>query len=243
MLFEIIPAKDYTEMSELAAERIISLVKKQPDAVLGLATGSTPEGLYECLINDHKENGTSYRNVRTVNLDEYANLDPQDKNSYFTFMREHLFNHLDIPLEQTNIPNGMAKDPLEEAAGYDKKIQQLGGVDLQVLGIGHNGHIGFNEPGTPFSSRTHVVTLAESTRIANSRYFNSIEEVPTEALTMGIQSIMDSKEILLLISGPAKAETLKKLVFGEISEDFPASVLRLHQKVTVIADQEAMKPL
>ncbi len=241
MLFEIIPVKDYAEMSELAAERIISLVKKQPDAVLGLATGSTPEGLYQRLINDHKENGTSYRKVSTVNLDEYANLDPQDKNSYFTFMREHLFNHLDISLEQTNIPNGMAENLQEEAANYDKKIQELGGVDLQILGIGQNGHIGFNEPGTPFASRTHIVKLAESTRVANSRYFNSIDDVPTEAITMGIQSIMDSKEILLLISGPAKAEALKQLVHGEISEAFPASVLRLHPKVTVIADQEAMK--
>lgn len=240
MLFELITADNYEEMSAIAARRIIETVRKNPNAVLGLATGSTPEGLYQNLIEDHKKNGTSYKNIKSVNLDEYIGLDRNDKNSYFTFMKEKLFNSIDIPLENTNVPNGMASDIENEAKQYDEHIKELGGVDIQVLGIGHNGHIGFNEPGTPFSVKTHVIELAESTRQANSRYFNSLEDVPTHAITMGIQSIMDSKEILLLISGASKAEALKRLIYGEISEDFPASALRLHQKVTIIADKDAL---
>lgn len=241
MLFEIIRTENYEDMSKIAAKRIIGKVQQKPDAVLGLATGSTPEGLYKELIKDHKENGTSYEKVNTVNLDEYMGLDRNDKNSYFTFMREKLFNHIDIDLENTNVPNGMVSDMEAEAKRYEEHIKEIGGIDLQILGIGHNGHIGFNEPGTSFDSRTHVIELAESTREANSRYFHSIDEVPTHAITMGIQSIMDSKEIILLASGAGKAEAMKKLVYGEITEDFPASALRLHKKVTIIADKDALQ--
>ncbi|MFS0783628.1 glucosamine-6-phosphate deaminase [Bacillus sp. 1P06AnD] len=241
MLFEIIRAENYEDMSKIAAKRIIGKVQQKPNAVLGLATGSTPEGLYKELIEDHKENGTSYKDVNTVNLDEYMGLDRNDKNSYFTFMREKLFNHIDINLDNTNVPNGMVSNMEEEAARYEEHIKELGGVDLQILGIGHNGHIGFNEPGTSFQSKTHVIELAESTREANSRYFDSIDDVPTHAITMGIDSIMNSKEIILLASGAGKAEAMKKLVYGEISEDFPASALRLHKKVTIIADQDALQ--
>lgn len=241
MIFEIIRAENYEEMSRIAAKRIIGLVERKPNAILGLATGSTPEGLYKTLIEDHKTNGTSYKEVKTVNLDEYVGLDKEDKNSYFTFMREKLFNYIDVDLNNTNVPDGTATNMEEEAARYEKYIHDIGGVDLQILGIGHNGHIGFNEPGTSFKSTTHTIKLAERTREANARYFNSIDEVPTEAITMGIQSIMDSKEIILLASGASKAEAIKRLIYGEISEEFPASALRLHNKVTIIADQDALQ--
>ena len=241
MRFEIIKAENYEEMSRIAAEKVIAKVKEKPNAILGLATGSTPEGLYKLLIEDHQKHYTSYRYVKTVNLDEYVGLDKDDKNSYFTFMREKLFNHIDVDLNNTNVPDGTAANMEEEAARYEKYIHEIGGVDLQILGIGHNGHIGFNEPGTSFKSTTHLIKLAERTREANARYFNTMDEVPTEAITMGIQSIMDSKEIILLVSGASKAEAVKNLVYGEITEDFPASVLRLHNKVTIIADQDALQ--
>lgn len=241
MKFEIIKASNYEEMSRIAAEKVITKITEKPNAILGLATGSTPEGLYKLLIEDHQKHYTSYRYVKTVNLDEYVGLDKDDKNSYFTFMREKLFNHIDLDLNNTNIPDGTAANMEEEAARYEKYIDEIGGVDLQILGIGHNGHIGFNEPGTSFKSTTHLIKLAEKTREANARFFNSMDEVPTEAITMGIQSIMDSKEIILLVSGASKAEALKNLVYGEITEDFPASVLRLHNKVTIIADQDALQ--
>ena len=241
MVFKMIKANDYEEMSQIAAQKVVEAVMKNPKVVLGLATGSTPEGLYKALIQEHKDKGTSYKYVKTFNLDEYMNLDQDDKNSYYTFMKEKLFNHIDIKLENTNIPNGMAPNMEKEAVRYENLIQEVGGTDLQILGIGHNGHIGFNEPGTSFHSQTHVVELAERTREANARYFNCLEEVPRHAITMGIQSIMNSKEIILLVSGESKAETMKRLIYGEISEDFPASVLRLHNNVTVIADQDALQ--
>jgi len=241
MTFHIIKTNNYDQMSRIAANKVISTVKKKPNAVLGLATGSTPEGLYRFLIEDHQLKGTSYKYVTTINLDEYIGLDKKDKNSYFTFMREKLFTHIDINLNHTHVPNGVAFNTEEEATRYEKFIHDIGGIDLQILGIGHNGHIAFNEPGTSFKSVTHVIELTERTRKANARYFNSIEEVPTHAITMGIQSIMDSKEIILLASGSSKAEAIKKLVHGDISEQFPASALRLHPKVTIIADLDALQ--
>ncbi|WP_268258262.1 glucosamine-6-phosphate deaminase [Bacillus massiliigorillae] len=241
MRFEIIRTENYEKMSLFAAQKMITKVKENPRSVLGLATGNTPVGLYKYLILDYKTTGTSYKEVRTVNLDEYIGLDRDNKNSYFTFMRKRLFNHIDVKLHHTSIPNGVAPNLEEETVRYDKYIQKIGGIDIQILGIGHNGHIGFNEPGTSFKSRTHVVTLAESTRNANARYFNNIDEVPTHAVTMGIQSIMDSKEIILLASGTSKAEVIKRLVYGEITEEFPASVLRSHKKATIIADQAALQ--
>lgn len=243
MLLKIMKTANYEDMSHLAANMIIQKVQTNPEAILGLATGSTPVGLYNDLINDHKRTGTSYKNIKTVNLDEYIGLDKDDKNSYLTFMRERLFNHININPLNTALPNGMATDIQQEATRYEQYIQDIGGIDVQVLGIGHNGHIGFNEPGTSFQSRTHIVTLAESTRKANARYFASIDDVPTQAITMGIQNIMDSKEIILLASGATKAEAIKRLVHGEISEDFPASILRLHNNVTIIGDQDALQLL
>jgi glucosamine-6-phosphate deaminase len=238
---KLIRTENYAEMSLQAGKIIIERIRSNQDITLGLATGSTPKGVYDYLIHDHEENGTTYKQVKTVNLDEYIGLPKNDPNSYHYFMCEHLFNHLDINKNNTHIPNGTASDLEQECLNYEKLIKDFGGIDLQILGIGQNGHIGFNEPGTPFSSRTHIVTLAQNTRSANSRFFNSIDEVPTHAITMGITSILDSKEILLLVSGERKAEALAKFVNGDISEDFPASALKYHQNVTVIADQDACK--
>lgn len=240
---KLIRTENYAEMSLQAGKIIIEKVRSNPDITLGLATGSTPKGVYDQLIHDHEANGTTYKQVITVNLDEYIGLPKNDSNSYHYFMSQNLFNHLDISITHTHIPNGAAPDLEQECLDYEKRIKDLGGIDLQILGIGQNGHIGFNEPGTPFSSRTHIVTLAENTRAANSRFFNSIDEVPTHAITMGIASILDSKEILLLVSGERKAEALAKFVNGEISEDFPASALKHHHNVTIIADRDACKLL
>ncbi|MEI2436178.1 glucosamine-6-phosphate deaminase [Priestia megaterium] len=236
----IIQVKNYSEMSAKAADMLISKLHEKPNMNLGLATGGTPKGLYDHLIQDHKEHGTSYKHVTSFNLDEYVGMKPQDPNSYHYYMADALFNHIDIDISNTHVPNGLADTPEEECRRYDEMIQNHGGIDLQILGIGQNGHIGFNEPGTSFNSPTHIVTLEESTRKANARYFNSLDEVPTQAITMGIESIMKSKEILLLISGEAKAEAMYQLLNGEIAENFPASILKKHHCVTIIADQEAL---
>lgn len=223
----------------MAAAQIISKIHANPSLKLGLATGSTPTGVYKRLIQDHGENKTTYKQVNTFNLDEYIEISKKDPNSYHYFMCENLFDHIDIPLEQTHIPDGTAKDLEEECKRYEQFIQDHGGIDLQILGIGQNGHIGFNEPGTSFSSRTHIINLSESTRKANSRFFKSLEDVPRQAITMGIASIMASKEIFLLVSGASKAEALARLVNGEVSESFPATVLNSHKNVTIFADKEA----
>lgn len=240
---EWIKVENYQQMSELAAKRIIELVQKKPNAVLGLATGSTPIGTYELLAKDHVTAKTSYRSVTTFNLDEYIGLEATHPQSYRFFMEQNLFQHLDILPENIHIPNGMAEDTAQECERYEKLLVEKGPVDLQILGIGENGHIGFNEPGTAFDSKTDVVELTESTREANKRFFQSIDEVPTHAITMGIDSIMKSKEILLLISGPKKAEIVRELYKQEPTEEIPATVLKKHPNVTVIADEEAMKLL
>ncbi|WP_201716971.1 glucosamine-6-phosphate deaminase [Rossellomorea arthrocnemi] len=237
---KLIEVKDYQEMSQVAADYLLSKVKTSQDLTLGLATGGTPKGLYEALILDHHENKTSYQHVSSFNLDEYIGLSGTHPNSYSHYMEENLFKHIDIESKNTNIPSGKAPDLEHECEEYDKKIDSYGGIDLQVLGIGSNGHIGFNEPGTSFDSNTHIVELAQSTLKANARYFDSIDEVPTHAITMGIASIMKSKEILLLASGQSKQNALKTLVEGDISENFPASILNRHANVTVIADEEAL---
>lgn len=236
---KLIRTANYQEMSQQAARQIISRIKKNPALNLGLATGSTPTGLYQALIQDHKENNTSYKQINTFNLDEYIGMPKKDPHSYHYFMCENLFDHIDIPLDQTHIPDGTARDLDAECRRYEHFIQEHGGIDLQVLGIGQNGHIGFNEPGTPFDSRTHIINLAESTRKANSRFFDSLEEVPRQAITMGIATILESREIFLLVSGTSKAEALARLMNGEVSEQFPASILKNHQNITIFADQDA----
>ncbi|EKN62476.1 glucosamine-6-phosphate isomerase [Neobacillus bataviensis LMG 21833] len=240
---KIIEVKDYTEMSLKAAEYIIEKVCQNPKIKLGLATGGTPVGTYKKLIEDYQENGTSYRNVTTFNLDEYIGLSGENKNSYRYFMDVQLFNHIDINKNNTFVPQGNSKDVEEECLRYESLIVKNGGVDLQILGIGSNGHIGFNEPGTAFSSQTHVIELAPSTIKANARYFNRIEEVPTKAITMGISTIMKSKEILLLVSGETKKEAMSRLLNGNITEGFPASALKNHPYVTIIAEKSAVSGL
>ncbi|AIF44169.1 glucosamine-6-phosphate deaminase [Virgibacillus sp. SK37] len=240
---EIIKVKDYQEMSEKACDFIVEQLAATDQPVFGLATGSTPEGLYECLINKYKAKEISFADVKTFNLDEYVGLGQNNPNSYYYYMNKKLFDHIDIPSENAHLPQGNAVDLQKECKEYESRIDQAGKVDLQVLGLGLNGHIGFNEPGTPFSSRTHVVELDESTRKANARFFSSLDEVPTKAITMGIDSIMESKAIILLVSGKKKADALATLMNGQITEDFPASILQKHENVTIIADEEAMSSL
>lgn len=238
---EIIKVRNYEEMSERAGEIVIDTIKQLNQPVLGLATGSTPEGLYQYLIEKHKNREVSFKHVTTFNLDEYVGLEKDDINSYNYYMNEKLFKHLDIPREQTHLPDGNALDLNEEASEYEARIKNAGNIDLQILGLGLNGHIGFNEPGTPFTSRTHIVQLDESTRQANARFFISIDEVPTQAITAGIETIMESKQIIMLVSGENKAEALARLVNGEVNEDFPASILQKHDNVKIIADEAACK--
>ncbi|MBS4190323.1 glucosamine-6-phosphate deaminase [Bacillus sp. FJAT-49705] len=240
---KIIRTANYEEMSTKAAQFMLDRIQTNPELKLGLATGGTPKGVYKKLIEDHNQNNTTYKNILTFNLDEYIGIDSSNPNSYHFFMKEQLFDHIDIPSSQTYLPNGTTKDLLEECSRYEDLLNKVGGIDLQLLGIGENGHIGFNEPGTPFDSTTHLIELEENTRQANARFFDSIDEVPTHAITMGIASIMASKEILLLASGEAKAEAISKLINGEIDESFPASALKRHENVTIIADEEALKLL
>lgn len=236
----MIKVDNYQQMSEKAAEYIIDRVTKVPGIKLGLATGGTPIGTYKHLIEDYQNNGTSYLNVTTFNLDEYIGLSGEDKNSYRYYMNDLFFNHIDINKEKTHVPQGDVGDMQTECLRYEELIAENGGIDLQILGIGSNGHIGFNEPGTSFQSKTHIVDLAPSTIEANARFFNQLEEVPTMAITMGISTIMKSKEILLLVSGESKKEALEKLMNGHVDEKFPASILKNHPHVTIIADKAAV---
>lgn len=237
---KIIKVKNYDEMSEEALKVVLEVVKSKPDAVLGLATGSTPLGLYAKMAEDHRENGTSYAQCRAVNLDEYVGLDVTSDQSYVYFMRENLFKHIDIKPENTHIANGKAADKIAECERYNALLDELR-QDIQVLGIGSNGHIAFNEPGTPFDSVTHIVDLAESTIKDNSRLFNSIDEVPRQAFTMGLKNIMNAKQILILANGAGKAYAIGELVNGEIREDIPASILRNHPDCILICDEAAGK--
>ena len=237
---KIIKVKNYDDMSEEALKIVLDVVKNNPNAVLGLATGSTPLGLYAKMSEDHKNNGTSYANCSAVNLDEYVGLDINSDQSYVYFMRENLFKNIDIKPENTHIENGKAEDKEAECERYNALLDELV-QDIQVLGIGSNGHIAFNEPGTPFDSVTHIVDLAESTIKDNSRLFNSIDEVPRQAFTMGLSNIMNAKKIIILANGEGKAYAINELVNGEIREEIPASILRNHPDCTLICDELAGK--
>ncbi|MBQ8320283.1 MAG: glucosamine-6-phosphate deaminase [Clostridia bacterium] len=239
---KVIITENYEEMSAKAAELIISIVKNNPNAVLGLATGSSPIGTYENMAKDHRENGTSYKSVTTVNLDEYVGLTADHDQSYAYFMRHNLFDHIDVKLSNTHLPCGSASDVAAECDRYNALLENYK-QDVQVLGLGSNGHIGFNEPGTPFDSVTHLVDLTENTIKDNSRLFASIDEVPRQALSMGIKNIMNAKSILVVVSGKNKAKAVKGMVKGEITPDLPASVLQLHPFVTVICDKDAASEL
>lgn len=214
-------------------------VLQKPDSVLGLATGSTPLKPYGQMIELYKKGVVDFSGVTTFNLDEYVNLDVNDKNSYHSFMHENLFNHINIPAENINFLDGNAQDPEEECRRYEQKIKKAGGIDIQLLGIGSNGHIAFNEPADCFQRWSHVVTLKESTVKDNSRFFKSIEEVPTQALTMGIGSIMQAKKILIIAIGENKAKAIKQLIDGNVTPMCPASVLQFHTDVTLMLDKAA----
>ncbi|RXJ02549.1 glucosamine-6-phosphate deaminase [Anaerobacillus alkaliphilus] len=237
---KIIQVNSYQDMSQRASQFIINKISNNNALKLGFATGGTPKGTYELLIEDYKQNQTSYQNITSFNLDEYIGLSKDHPNSYHQYMEQILFQHIDIPKANIHLPDGLATDIALECKNYEELIEVNGGIDLQILGIGENGHIGFNEPGTSFDTLTHVVKLAKSTREANARYFSNINEVPTHAITMGIQSILKSKEILLLVSGENKAEAVKRLLTDDVDSNFPASALKKHPRVTIIADKLAL---
>ena len=240
---EIIRAKDYQDMSRKAANIISAQIIMKPNCVLGLATGSTPVGTYKQLIEWYKKGDLDFSKITTVNLDEYKGLPRENEQSYYSFMHTNLFDHVNIDPERTFLPNGMEPDAKKECARYDEVIRATGGVDMQLLGLGHNGHIGFNEPGIAFEKETHCVDLTERTIEANKRFFDSIDDVPKQAYTMGIKSIMMAKKILLVVSGEGKAEALQKTVSGPVTPSHPASILQMHPDVTIVADEAALSLL
>ena len=235
----IIGVSDYNEMSTRAAELLVAQVTLKPDSVLGLATGSTPVGAYERMAEAYRAGRVSFAQCRSVNLDEYVGLGPGDAASYHEFMWENLFHHIDILPAHTNLPNGKCLDAAAECARYDQVLASLGPIDLQILGLGHNGHIAFNEPGDHFVPNTHMVELDEQTIEANQRFFARREDVPVTAYTMGLGPILHARRVLLLVSGEAKAEILHRSLTGPITPMVPASILQLHQNLIVIADDAA----
>lgn len=239
---KVIIAKDYDDMSKKAYEVMKSVVTAKDDAILGLATGSSPIGLYKCMIEDYEKGNVSYKKVHSVNLDEYIGQGVGDEQSYVEFMRNNLFNHIDIDIKNTDLPSGKAADMQKECDRYNKKLDGLS-QDIQVLGIGSNGHIGFNEPNTPFGSETHVVDLTANTIKDNARFFKSIDEVPTQAISMGIKNVMHAKKILLVASGANKADAIKASVEGPVTEKVPASVLQLHPDCYIVVDEAAASKL
>ena len=239
---KIIIANSEAEFGRLAFKEIKDVLESNPACTLGLATGSTPIPLYNEMAKDHNENGTSYKNVKTFNLDEYVGLPKEHPESYISFMTRNLFSRVDIDMKNVNIPNGLASDIPAECARYSALLEKAS-VDIQVLGIGGNGHIAFNEPNTPFDSKTHQVFLTQKTISDNARFFDSIDQVPKSALTMGIGEIMKAKKLLMLATGSNKADAVYKMVKGPVDPSCPASVLQKHPDVVVILDQAAAAKL
>lgn len=235
---KIIKCKDYNEVSQKASEILVEQLKQKSKSVLGLATGSTPIGLYQKLIEAYEKKEISFKDVISYNLDEYIGIDRNHPQSYYQYMYTNLFSKVDMKDEHIHIPNNDISKIDEQAEAYNKDLKKHA-IDVQVLGIGSNGHIGFNEPGTPFGNETFIVELDEQTRKDNMRFFNSIDEVPKYAITMGIKNIMRSKQIILLASGKEKADAIYKMINGEVTEDLPASILQLHPNVVVIVDEKA----
>lgn len=235
--------KDYDEMSNKAAALVAAKIISDNCAVLGLATGSTPEGLYKRLVQWNNDGLFSFEKVQTVNLDEYCGLPADHDQSYAYFMRHNLLDHIDIKLENTHLPDGMELDPKKACEDYDKVLEEVGRQDVQLLGLGNNGHIGFNEPGDEFKPNVNHVMLTQSTIEANARFFDSIDDVPKSAYTMGFKAIMRAKQILLVVSGAGKADILEKSLFGPITPKVPASLLQLHHDVIVYADEDAMSKI
>ena len=237
---QIYRAKDYEDMSKKAANIIASQIVLKPDCVLGLATGSTPIGAYKKLVEKYEQGDLDFSQVTTVNLDEYKGLPRENDQSYYYFMHDNLFNHVNVKPENTHLPDGTKEDSDEECARYEELIRALGGQDLQLLGLGHNGHIGFNEPDAIFEKATHCVDLQESTIEANKRFFASADDVPKQAYTMGIGTIMQAKKILVVVSGEDKADTVAKAFFGPVTPEVPASILQFHKDVILVADEAAL---
>jgi glucosamine-6-phosphate deaminase len=237
---KIYKAKDYNDMSRKAANIISAQIIMKPDCVLGLATGSTPIGAYKQLVEWYRKGDLDFSEVTTVNLDEYKGLTRENPQSYYYFMNENLFNHVNIDKSRTFLPDGMEADSEKACADYNATIARVGGVDLQLLGLGHNGHIGFNEPGIAFEKETHCVDLTERTIQANTRFFQSEAEVPRQAYTMGIKTIMSAHRILVVVSGEDKADTVRDAFFGPVTPSVPASILQLHNNVTLVADEAAL---
>ena len=232
-------AKDYADMSRKAANIVSAQVIMKPDCVLGLATGSTPIGLYKQLVEWYQKGDLDFSEVRTVNLDEYKGLTRDNDQSYYYFMHENLFDHVNLPVESTHLPNGMEMDSEKECKRYSALIKSMGGIDLQLLGIGHNGHIGFNEPDEAFDSDVHCVNLTESTIEANKRFFASADDVPKQAYTMGIKTIMQARKVLMVANGKGKADIVKKAFFGPVTPEVPASILQMHPDFILVGDEEA----
>lgn len=238
-MIKFVRSRDYNDMSRKAANIISAQVIVKPDSVLGLATGSSPIGAYECLVHWYEKGDLDFAQVTSVNLDEYRGLDHDNDQSYYYFMNKNLFSKVNIDKNKTFVPDGTIKDAKEACEKYDEIVRATGGVDLQLLGLGHNGHIGFNEPDKVFAKGTHCVDLSQTTIEANARFFASIEDVPTQAYTMGIQTIMNAKKILVVVSGSDKADIVEKAFFGDVTPWVPASILQLHQDVTVVGDEAA----
>ena len=240
---KIIRTKDYEEMSRKAANLISAQILLTPDCVLGLATGSTPIGIYDQLVEWYKKGDLDFSTVKTVNLDEYKGLTRDNEQSYYYFMHHHLFDRVNIDEENTHVPNGQVENGDEECLRYEALIKSMGGVDLQLLGLGRNGHIGFNEPAADFPKITHCVDLTESTIEANKRFFASADEVPRQAYTMGIGTIMKADKILVVANGEDKADAVAAMVQGKINPEVPASILQLHNNVILVADEAALSKL
>ena len=240
---KIYVSEDYKDMSRKAANIVSAHVILNPACVLSLATGSTPIGMYKQLIDWYNKGDLDFSQVKSVNLDEYVGLAPTHDQSYRYFMQTNLFDHVNIDPANTNVPNGLASDPEAECERYNQVIRSMGGIDVQVLGMGHNGHIGFNEPGHAFELETHVVNLTERTIEANARFFASKDEVPKRAITMGIKSIMQARQILVVVSGEDKAEIVKKAFYGPVVPEVPASILQMHPNVVLCGDKAALSKI
>ena len=238
---KLIVVNNYEELSKVAAKEFSKIIKEKENAVLGLATGGSPVGMYKELIRMYEQKELNFSKITTVNLDEYIGLNPEHNQSYRYFMNNNLFNHINIDKSNTFIPNGLAEDLEAQCKEYDQKIAELGGIDIQLLGVGNNGHIAFNEPNSELSSGTHIISLTDNTIEANARFFDNIDDVPRKAITMGVGGIMKAKKIILIASGESKAEAIKGIFSGKITTANPATMLQMHRDVTIIVDEAAAK--
>ena len=238
---KLIVVNNYEELSKVAAKEFSKIIKEKENVVLGLATGGSPVGMYKELIKMYEKKELNFSKITTVNLDEYIGLNPEHNQSYRYFMNNNLFNHINIDKSNTFVPNGLAEDLEAQCKEYDQKISELGGIDIQLLGVGNNGHIAFNEPNNELSSGTHIISLTDNTIEANARFFDNIDDVPRKAITMGVGGIMKAKKIILIASGESKAEAIKGIFSGKITTANPATMLQMHRDVTIIVDEAAAK--